>query len=204
MGGPQCFIAGDNISNGQQVGALALSPLPYGWSPTLQSASERGTKCAVAYKWAHWIHHLCHLVDPPHLRAGEKISTSPHMGGVVTSPLLFGGSQRFRAGDKISSGPQVGRLGTPPLPSWGPQRFKVGTKIRSGPQVGGFAPSPLPSRGPQHFRAGDKISSGGHKWKKLILLASFLRRKKKTVFLLSNLFGRKKFFRKKSFYKYLT
>ena len=44
------------------------------------NASERGTKLAVAHKWAWSLHNPCHL----------------------------GGCQCFRAGKKISSGPQVG------------------------------------------------------------------------------------------------
>ena len=33
--GPQRFTTGDNIKSGPQVGRVATSPLPPGWSPTL-------------------------------------------------------------------------------------------------------------------------------------------------------------------------
>ena len=81
LGGPQRFKAGDKISTGPQVERLATSPVPSWGSPTLQSgiknqqwprlgqigyislailgvpnASKRGTKSAMAHKWADWLH----------------------------------------------------------------------------------------------------------------------------------------------------
>ena len=35
VGGPQCFIVCTKISSGPQVGALAMPPLPFQWSPML-------------------------------------------------------------------------------------------------------------------------------------------------------------------------
>ena len=52
------------------------------------NTSERGTKSAIAHKWAGWLHNPCRL----------------------------GGPQRFKGGDKISSGPQVGEVATYILP----------------------------------------------------------------------------------------
>ena len=39
-GGPQCFGAGDEITNGPQVGLVATSPLPFGGSPTFHSQGQ--------------------------------------------------------------------------------------------------------------------------------------------------------------------
>ena len=39
--------------------------------------------------------------------AGDKISSSPQMGGLAYNPCYLGDPQRLKAGDKISSGPNV-------------------------------------------------------------------------------------------------
>ena len=72
------------------------------------NTSKRGTKSAMAHKWAHWLHHPCHL----------------------------GGPQRFKAGDEISNGPQVGRLATSPLPSWGSPTLQSGGQNQQWPTSG--------------------------------------------------------------------
>ena len=35
------------------------------------TASERGTKSEVAYKWARWLHKSCHLGGPHRFKAGD-------------------------------------------------------------------------------------------------------------------------------------
>ena len=43
----------------------------------IPTASERGAKSEVAYKWARWLHHPCRLGDPLRLRAGGKMRSGP-------------------------------------------------------------------------------------------------------------------------------
>ena len=40
VGGPQCFIAGEKMSSGPQMGRLATQPVPSRGSPKLQSGEE--------------------------------------------------------------------------------------------------------------------------------------------------------------------
>ena len=43
-------------------------------------ALERGTKSAVAHKWAQWLHNPCRLGDPRCFGARDKIGSGPHVG----------------------------------------------------------------------------------------------------------------------------
>ena len=117
----------------------------------------------MAHKWAHWLHHLCHLGGRQHFRVRDKISSGPQMGRLAASHPLpsVHGPRCFQEGDKISSGPQVGRLATSPLPSrpspmlqsWG-QNKQWWTSGKSGC----MAPAILGV--PQCFKAKGKIMSG--------------------------------------------
>ena len=77
------------------------------------NASEQGGKSAVAHKWANWLHNPYRLGGSPTLQSGGQNHKWPTSGriGYITHTVC-GGPQRFRAGDKISSSPQVGGLAT--------------------------------------------------------------------------------------------
>ena len=102
LGDPHRFTAGGKIRSGPYMGKVATSPLPPRGSPPLQSggqnqkwpingqggyitpaasgiptASERGAKSEVAYKWARWLHHPCRLGDPHGFRAEDQIRSGP-------------------------------------------------------------------------------------------------------------------------------
>ena len=42
------------------------------------------------HMWVDWLHHPCRLGGPPQR---GKIKKGPHVGGLATSPLPFGGSR---------------------------------------------------------------------------------------------------------------
>ena len=201
LGDPHRFRAGGKIRSGPQVGKVATSPLPSRGSPPLQSggqtqkwptsgqsgyvtpavsgiptASERGAKSEMAHKWAKWLRHPCHLVDPHRFRAGGKIRSGPQVGKVATSPLPSPGSPPLQSGGQNQKWPTSGQSGyiTPAVSGiptaaergaksevadkWAkwlrhpcrlgdPHRCRAGGKIRSGPLMGKVATSPVPSRG---------------------------------------------------------
>ena len=99
---PTASKRGGKIRSGPYMGKVATSPLPPRGFPRLQSggpnqkwpingqcgyitpaalriptASERGAKSEVAYKWARWLHHPCRLGDPHRFKAGGKIRSGP-------------------------------------------------------------------------------------------------------------------------------
>ena len=136
IGDPHRFRAGSKITSGPQVGKMATSPLPYRGSPPLQSggqnqkwptsgqngyltpaisgiptASERGAKSQVAHKWAKWLPHPCRIGDPHRLRAGGKISSSPQVGKMATSPLPYRGSPPLQSGGQNQKWPTSGQSG---------------------------------------------------------------------------------------------
>ena len=193
IGDPHRFRAGGKIRNGQQVGKMATSPLPYRGSPPLQSGGQN-------QKWPTTGQngYLTPAVSgiPTASERGGKIRSGPQVGKMATSPLPYRGSpplqsggaksevahkwakwlphpcrigdpHRFRAGGKIRSGPQVGKVATSPLPYRGsPPLQSGGGKIRSGPQVGKMATSPLPYRGSPPLQSGGAKSEVAHKWAK--------------------------------------
>ena len=216
IGDPHRFRAGGKIRSGPQVSKVATSPLPYRGSPPLQSggqnhtwptsgqngyltpavsgiptASERGAKSEVAYKWARWLPHPCRIRDPHRFRAGGKIRSGPQVGKVATSPLPYRGSPPLQSGGQNQKWPTSGQNGylTPAVSGiptasergaksevahkWAkwlphpcrigdPHRFRAGGKIRSGPQVGKVATSPLPYRGSPPLQSGGQ----NQKWPK--------------------------------------
>ena len=162
------------------MGKVATSPLPPRGSPPLQSgvqtqkwptsgqggyitpsasgiptASKRGAKSEVAYKWASWLHHPCRLGDPHRFKAGGKIRSGPQMGKVATSPLPPRGSPPLQiGGPKSEVAHKWARWLHHPCRLGDPHRFKAGWKLRSGPQVGKVATSPLPPQGSQPLQSG--------------------------------------------------
>ena len=76
-GDPHRFIAGGKVRSGPQVGKVATSPLPYRGIPT---ASERGAKSEVAYKWAKWLPHPCRIGGSPPLQSGGQSQKWPTSG----------------------------------------------------------------------------------------------------------------------------
>ena len=115
-------------------------------------------------------------------KAGDKISTSPQMGGLTTSThVVVGvpnashrgtksesthnwahwrrnrcrveGPQRFTKGNRIRSGPQVGGLATSLVQSSGSPTLQRGGGIPKWPTIGEVATSPLPSRGSQMLQS---------------------------------------------------
>ena len=97
LGGPQSFKAGDKISTGRQVGRSATSPLP----SAVTNASKRGTKSVVTHKWVDWLHQPYHLGGVECFKAGDKISSGPHVGESATSPVWARGSPTL-----LSKGPK--------------------------------------------------------------------------------------------------
>ena len=214
IGDPHRFRAGGKIRSDPQVDKLATLPVPYRGSPPLQSggqnqkwptsgqigyltpavsgiptASNRGAKSKVAYKWANWLPHPCRIGDPHRCRAGGKIRGGPQVGKLATSPLPYRGSPPLQSGGQNQKWPTSGQSGylTPAVSgiptasergaksevahkwtNWlphpcrigDPHRFRAGGKIRSGPQVGKLATSPLP------YREAPPLQSGGQnqKW----------------------------------------
>ena len=187
IGDPHRFRAGGKIRNGQQVGKMATSPLPYRGSPPLQSggqnqkwptsgqngyltpavsgvptASERGAKSEVAHKWAKWLPHPCRIGDPHRFRAwgqNEKWPTSGQNG--YLTPAVSGIPTASERGGKIRSGPQVGKMATSPLPYRGsPPLQSGGAKSEVAHKWAKWLPHPCRIGDPHRFRAGGKIRSG--------------------------------------------
>ena len=77
----------------------------------------------------------------------------------------MGGPQRFRAGDKISSGPHMGRLATSRLPSGVPNALERGTKSALAHKWPGWLGHPCRMGGPQRFKAGESFLCAF--WRKL-------------------------------------
>ena len=128
-----------------------------------------GTKTEVVHMWADWLHHRCRLGGPQSFTARNKVESGPHVGGLGTLPLPFGGPQRFKAGERIRSNTTPAVMGVPNTLDWGtevadlwrdwlhqlcclggPQRFiplhshesrEEGTKSK-------VAAEPMPSYGP--------------------------------------------------------
>ena len=135
-GGFPTLPSGNQIKRAPHGGELATSPLPYGGSPTLHSGEqdhkcstcgrigyitlavwgvpntlERGTKSNVPRKRANGLHHSCRMGGPQHFRAGNKITSAPHVGGLAASPLPYGGSPTLRNGEQDQTCPAWGRIG---------------------------------------------------------------------------------------------
>ena len=86
--GPQCWKAGDKIGSGPEGGGLAMSPLLFEGSPTLQNRTksqgahnwvdwlrhpcQRGTKSELALLWVDWLRHPCRLRVPNACERGIK------------------------------------------------------------------------------------------------------------------------------------
>ena len=153
-GGGQHFKAGNKITSAPHVGGMATSPLAYGGFPTLQSsqqdhkcstcgrigyitsawwgvpnAFERGTRSQVRHMWADWLHHPCLMGGPQRFIAGNKITSAPHVGGLATSPLPYGGSLTLHSGEQDQTCLAWGRTGYITLDVWGvPNAFERGTR----------------------------------------------------------------------------
>ena len=135
-GGFPTLPSGNQIKRAPHGGELATSPLPYGGSPTLHSGEqdhkcstcgrigyitlavwgvpntlERGTRSNVPRKRANGLHHPCRMGGPQHFRAGNKITSAPHVGGLAASPLPYGGSPTLRNGEQDQTCPAWGRIG---------------------------------------------------------------------------------------------
>ena len=175
------------------MGKMAISPLPYRGSQSLQS---RGAKSEVAHLWAKWLPHPCRIGDPHHFTAGGKIRSGPQVGKMATSPLPYRGSpplqstgaksevahkwakwlphpcrigdpHRFRARGQNQKWPTSGQNGyLTPAVSGIPTASEHGSKIRSGPQVGKMATSPLPYRRSPPLQSRGAKSEVAHKWAK--------------------------------------
>ena len=142
---PHRCRAGGKIRSGPYMGKVATSPLlPWG-SPPLYSggqnqkwpingqggcitpadsgipiASKWGAKSEVAYTWARWLHHPCHLGDPHRFKAGGKIRRRPNSGqGGYITPAASGIPTASERGVKSEVGPRVGKVATSPLLPWG-------------------------------------------------------------------------------------
>ena len=128
-GGSPTLQSGDKIRSGPQVGLVAKSPLPAARSPTLESggqnqwwpasglggyithaiqrvpnASERGTKSAVAHKWALWLNDPCCLGSPAlqSVRQNQQWPTSGQIGYI--SPVVWGIPNASERGTKSPVG----------------------------------------------------------------------------------------------------
>ena len=157
LGDPHHFKVGGKIRSGPLVGKMATSPLPSRGSPPLQSggqnqkwptcgqsgyvtpaasgiltAAERGAKSEVAQKWAKWLRHPCRLGDPLRFRAGGKITSSPLVGKVATSPLPSRGSPPLQS-EGGGGGSEVAHLWAKrlrhPCRLGDPHRCRAGGKI---------------------------------------------------------------------------
>ena len=72
--------------------------------------SSRGTKSALAHKWADWLHNPCHLEGPQRFGRGEKLPAHMWADG-FHNPYLEGGHKRFRVGAHNHKGPTNGWIG---------------------------------------------------------------------------------------------
>ena len=206
--GSRLLQSAGEIRRGSQVGKVATSPMPSWGSPALQkggeksevltsghsgyvaravsgisTASERGEKSEMAYKWAQWLRHPCRLGDPHRFGAGRKIRSGPLVGKVATSPVPSRGSQPLQSEAKNQRWPTSGHSGyvTPAVSgiptvsergeksevahNWAQwlrhpccfgdhHCFKARGNMRRGPQVGKVAVSPLTSRGSPRLQSG--------------------------------------------------
>ena len=107
--------------------------LPSGGFP---AASRWGTNSEVAHKWADGLHNPCRPQGPQHLRAGDKTSFGPQVGGLAISALPSAGPQHLRGGYEINSGPQMGGLATEPMQSRESPHLHIGGQNRKWPTGG--------------------------------------------------------------------
>ena len=151
-GVPTASERGDRIRGGPQVGKVATSPLSPRGSPPRQSG---GAESELAFKWARWLHHPCHLGVPHRFRAGGRIKVAHKWTRWLDHPCRLGVPHRFRAGGQNQKWPTSGQGGYITPAAWGvPTASKRGDRIRIGPQVGKLATSPLPPGGSHRFKAG--------------------------------------------------
>ena len=99
----------------------------------IPSASKRGAKSEVAYKWARWLRHPCRLGDPHRFKAGGQNQKWPinGQGGYVT-PAASGIPTASKRGAKSEVAHKWARWLHHPCRLGDPLRFKAGGKIRSG------------------------------------------------------------------------
>ena len=100
----------------EEVGRVAMQPLPPGWSPTLQSGgnNQKCKQLEVAHKWAGWLHNPCGVGGPQHFRAGETIRSGSNQkwpkkgsGGYITA-AAWGVCNASKRGKQSKSGPKKG------------------------------------------------------------------------------------------------
>ena len=166
------FREGDKISTGPQKNGHIGDIPPTVWA--VPKASKRGTKSAVAHKWAHWLHDPSCIGVPQSVRAGNKMGNGPQVLGGIT--LAIQGSPTLESTGQNQQWPTSGHIGCITRAVLGvtntsqrgtksaaahrranwlhnayrlgvAQRFIAGDKISSGPQAGTLATRPLPSRG---------------------------------------------------------
>ena len=132
LGSPQLFKAGDKISNGPQADKLAMSPLPFGESPTVQCGGQirsgpqmsgLATSPMPSKGWTTLPSggqneqlpkkgRIGYIVPalwgvPNALEHWTKSEVAPKWADWLHHPCHARGGQRFIAGDKMSSDPQV-------------------------------------------------------------------------------------------------
>ena len=190
IGEPHRLRAGGKIRSGPQVGKLATSPLPYRGAPPPQSggqnqkwptsgqigyltpavsgsptASERGAKSEVAYKWANWLPHPCRIGEPHRLGAGGKIRSGPQVGKLATSPLPYRGAPPPQSGGQNQKWPTSGQIGyLTPAVSGSPTASERGAKSEVAHKWANWLPHPCRIGEPHCLRAGGEISEVAHKW----------------------------------------
>ena len=186
LGDPHCFRAGGKIRSGQQVGKVAMSPLPSRVSPPLQSggqhqkwptswqsgyvtpavsgiptASEQGAKSQVAHNPAKWLRHPCRLGNPHRFRAGGKIRSVPQKGKVATSPLPSRGSPPLQSGGQNQKWPISGQSGyVTPAVSGNPTASERAAKSEVAHKWAKWLRHSCCLGDPHRFRAGGKIRPG--------------------------------------------
>ena len=112
------------------------------------TASKRGTKLAVAHRWADGLHHPCRRGGSEHFRAGGQNQRWPtHGRHGYTTLVVWVFRTALEWGGGISRGEQESRWATSPLPCRGFPTLQAGDKMRSGPQVTELVTSPLLSEG---------------------------------------------------------
>ena len=137
LGDPHHFKAGRKNQNWPTSGQGGyITPTASG----ILTASTRGAESEVAHKWARWLHHPCCLGDPPRLRPGGKIRSSPQVGKVAISPLPPRGSPPLQSrGAESEVAHKWPRWLHNPCCLGDTQCFRAGCRIRSGPKVGKVA-----------------------------------------------------------------
>ena len=158
------------------MGGFATLPLPFGGSPSREQNKKgttcgrlgyitpavwgvpnKGTESEMPHTWADWLHQPRRLGGP---QQGDKIRTSPCVGGLATPPLPSGGVPNKRKNQKGTTSERIGYIA---LAVWGvpskgaksgmayitPAVWVSPTRgqIRNGLHVGGLATSPLPYGG---------------------------------------------------------